>query len=287
MYDIDGPDARADPAVRARWLPDRRALALGRRGRADARALPRVLRARVGDRSRARRGQLHARRHAPRPHAPAVQRVEGRPLARAHHARRAQRALRRQARRRAGHAAPAGQHDLEAAVGQGAARPPGRGLRAVPRAAEHDDVLDGARRDGGRHGHDLLRARLARLGPRCRPATRSTRPTTGSAGCTRCARPTSRPRWCRSRCRRAARRSITASASTARRPTSGPMPTGARSSATWSRRRRPGTRRSATRSTRATCGPDVLEMDEVYFPIMWREDGHRTPFIESHFSAAA
>ncbi|MDX6598150.1 MAG: hypothetical protein QOE87_2037, partial [Gaiellales bacterium] len=26
---------------------------------------------------------------------------------------------------------------------------------------------------------------------------------------------------------------------------------------------------------------------EVYFPIMWREDGHRTPFIESHFAAAA
>ena len=33
--------------------------------------------------------------------------------------------------------------------------------------------------------------------------------------------------------------------------------------------------------------PGELEMDEAYFPIMWREDGHRTPFIESHFAAAA
>ena len=29
----------------------------------------------------------------------------------------------------------------------------------------------------------------------------------------------------------------------------------------------------------------MLEMDEVYFPIMWREDGYRTPYIESHFAA--
>ena len=33
--------------------------------------------------------------------------------------------------------------------------------------------------------------------------------------------------------------------------------------------------------------PDDLELDEVYFPIMWREDGYRTPYIESHFSTAA
>jgi ectoine hydroxylase-related dioxygenase (phytanoyl-CoA dioxygenase family) len=33
--------------------------------------------------------------------------------------------------------------------------------------------------------------------------------------------------------------------------------------------------------------PGVLEMDEVYFPIMWREDSYRTPYIESHFAAAA
>ena len=33
--------------------------------------------------------------------------------------------------------------------------------------------------------------------------------------------------------------------------------------------------------------PDDLEMDEVYFPIMWREDGYRTPYIESHFASAA
>ena len=33
--------------------------------------------------------------------------------------------------------------------------------------------------------------------------------------------------------------------------------------------------------------PGELEMDEVYFPVMWREDGHRTPFIESHFATAA
>jgi hypothetical protein len=33
--------------------------------------------------------------------------------------------------------------------------------------------------------------------------------------------------------------------------------------------------------------PDVLEMDEVYFPILWHEDGGRTPFIESHYATAA
>ena len=33
--------------------------------------------------------------------------------------------------------------------------------------------------------------------------------------------------------------------------------------------------------------PDDLEMDEVYFPIMWRQDGYRTPYIESHFALAA
>jgi len=33
--------------------------------------------------------------------------------------------------------------------------------------------------------------------------------------------------------------------------------------------------------------PDDLELDEVYFPIMWREDGYRTPYIESHFALAA
>jgi hypothetical protein len=33
--------------------------------------------------------------------------------------------------------------------------------------------------------------------------------------------------------------------------------------------------------------PGELELDEVYFPVMWRADGHRTPFIESHFATAA
>ena len=47
--------------------------------------------------------------------------------------------------------------------GQGAARPPGRGVHRLALAEEHDDVLDRARRHGGRHGHDLLRARLAPL----------------------------------------------------------------------------------------------------------------------------
>jgi hypothetical protein len=32
--------------------------------------------------------------------------------------------------------------------------------------------------------------------------------------------------------------------------------------------------------------PDELRMDEVYFPIMWREDSYRTPYIESHFTSA-
>ena len=58
----------------------------------------------------------------------------GRPIARsrARCSRGATRAFAARARRRAGHAAAAGQRDLEAAVGQGAARPPGR---RVPRLA--------------------------------------------------------------------------------------------------------------------------------------------------------
>ena len=47
-----------------------------------------------------------------------------------------------------------------------------------------------------------------------------------------------------------------------------------------------GTRPCGTRSTRATCVLTNCEMDEVYFPIMWREDGYRTPYIESHFTPA-
>ena len=123
-------------------------------------------------------------------------------------------------------------------------------------------------------------------GAGCRPATRSTRPTTGWPGCTRCARPTSRPRWCRSRCRRAVRRSITACfhgsppnerPDADRRAIISHMVS---TETTW----HPTIRHQLySRYMR----PDVLEMDEVYFPIMWREDGHRTPFIESHFSAAA
>ena len=45
-----------------------------------------------------------------------------------------------------GHAPDPGQRDLEAAVGQGAPLPPGRRVRRLARAAEHDDLLDGARR---------------------------------------------------------------------------------------------------------------------------------------------
>ncbi|MDX6549928.1 MAG: hypothetical protein QOJ31_612, partial [Gaiellales bacterium] len=30
-----------------------------------------------------------------------------------------------------------------------------------------------------------------------------------------------------------------------------------------------------------------LELDEAFFPIMWREDGYRTPSIDSAFATAA
>ncbi len=33
--------------------------------------------------------------------------------------------------------------------------------------------------------------------------------------------------------------------------------------------------------------PGELELDEAFFPIMWREDGYRTPSIDSAFAAAA
>ena len=86
-------------------------------------------------------------------------------------------ALRGASRRRAGDAARAGQRDLEAAVGQGAPLPPGRRLRRLARAAEHDDLLDGARRHERRRGDDLLRARLEPLAalPRRRHVPRSRR----------------------------------------------------------------------------------------------------------------
>ena len=32
--------------------------------------------------------------------------------------------------------------------------------------------------------------------------------------------------------------------------------------------------------------PGSLEMDETFFPIMWRDDGYRTPYIDEHYAAA-
>ena len=55
------------------------------------------------------------------------------------------------------------------------------GLRGLLGAAEHDDVLDRARRHARRHGHDLLRPRLEPLAAARRRAGSSTRPTTGPA----------------------------------------------------------------------------------------------------------
>src|SRR5829696_1116951 len=95
----DGADPGADRRLPARRLPRRRALARRRRGRARARALPPLLRARVGDRHRARRGQLRPGDDAARSHAPAVQRLEGRPHARGDRTGRAQRGVRLRARR--------------------------------------------------------------------------------------------------------------------------------------------------------------------------------------------
>ena len=62
-----------------------------------------------------------------------------------------------------GHAPDPGQRDLEATVGQGAPLPPGRRLRRMARAAEHDDLLDGARRHERGRRHDLLRQGLTPL----------------------------------------------------------------------------------------------------------------------------
>ena len=70
--------------------------------------------------------------------------------------------------RRARHAPGAGQRDLEAPVGQGAAVPSGRRVPAVPRSTEHDHLLDGARRYARRYRHDLLRARFPSLAARGR-----------------------------------------------------------------------------------------------------------------------
>jgi hypothetical protein len=33
--------------------------------------------------------------------------------------------------------------------------------------------------------------------------------------------------------------------------------------------------------------PGELEIDEAFFPIMWTEDGNRTPFIDSEYAPAA
>src|SRR3954453_6291797 len=58
----------------------------------------------------------------------------------------------------------------DAAVRQGPALPPGRRLPRPPPPAEHDDVLDGARRHERGHRHDLLRQGLEPLA--ARPARR-------------------------------------------------------------------------------------------------------------------
>ena len=113
--------------------------------------------------------------------------------------------------RRPRDAAAPGQHDLEATGIEGAAGASGRRVRDVHRAAEHDDVLDRARRHARGHGHDRLRARLAPLAAIGARRLSSTRPTTG-LGWMRERRPPSAPNssGCRSRCRPAAARSTTA-----------------------------------------------------------------------------
>ena len=219
---------------------------------------------------------------AARPHAPALQRLEGRPDARA--------------RRcwpsgpRAFGAALGGLPGLRLIQDNMIWKPPsGKALLCHQDAAylefldaeEHDDVLDGARRHARRHRHDLLRARLQPLAARRRRAARSTRPTTGSATCaTRC--PTARSSSsCRSRCRPAARRSTTAGRSTAARRTSAPTPSAARSSRTWSRP----TRRWSDGAPHPVYSryrrPGERELDEAFFPVMWRQDGHRTGWLDA------
>ena len=33
--------------------------------------------------------------------------------------------------------------------------------------------------------------------------------------------------------------------------------------------------------------PGELEMDEAFYPIMWRDDGYRTPYIDRDYAPAA
>jgi phytanoyl-CoA hydroxylase len=33
--------------------------------------------------------------------------------------------------------------------------------------------------------------------------------------------------------------------------------------------------------------PGERELDEAFFPVMWRADGHRTPWIDEEFAAPA
>ena len=225
-------------------------------------------------------------------HAAAVQRLEGRPLAR-----RARRSpernapLRRAARRRPGHAAAAGQHDLEAAVGQGAARHQDAAYVTFlepPNMTTCWMALDDTHADTG----TIYYARGSNHWPRLpHRAARSTRPTTGWATCAsvRAGRASDAvervpievpaggcgvprrldlPRLAAERARRS--------------------PSGARSSATWSRPTRrwhPTNRAPALLA--ATCGPASSRSTRRSFPIMWREDGHRTPYIDRDYAPAA
>ena len=248
------PTPAAGRRLPARRLPRRPGLHATRRAGRRPRALRARLRARLGDRPRARRGQLHAGRHAARSHAAAVQRLEGRSDARPHDALAPQRRLRRDARGRVGHAPAAGQRDLEAALGQGAARPPGRGLHGVARAEEHDDVLDRARRHGRRPRHDLLRPRLASVAPA--PAGGQFHAPDDWLGYLReVVPPDTEIEAVPIEVPAGAPRSTTAGRGTARRRTSAPTPSAGRSSRTWSRATRSGaTPASRIRCTAATAG---------------------------------
>ena len=137
-------------------------------------------------------------------------------------------AFARRARRRRRPAPAAGQLHLEAAVGQGAALPPGRRLPRPPRPAEHDDVLDGARRHARRHAarSSTSRARTAGRARRSAAVPRARRLARARPGVDARRAPSSSS--CRSRCRPAARRSTTAGRSTAARRTSAPTPSGGR-----------------------------------------------------------
>ena len=176
---------------------------------------------------------------------------------------------------------PPGQLHLEATAGQGPRRPSGLRvprLRSIrPNMTTCWTALDDTHADTG----TIYYVRGSHRWPATDQPARFHAPDDWLAhvGSTHPPVSTSRISWCRWRCRRGALRSTRVGRSTAARRTSARIGSGAPWSPTWAGRvpRHHLTNRDPVYSRYLR--PGSTELDEAFFPILWRTDGYRTAWL--------